>query len=504
MYILLPILFIVIFLSRVIYHALIKFSGDFAFHLLVIREIRARGHRIPERISAYISEGIFGYHCGVHWLLSFVKERYERYVNIFYGPVVESMHALVLFLLIYKGLGSAKGDDPAVFAFFTAFLAMFSPILNKADGRGYSINGRSAGALFFNVSFVSLIIYTTRTPEPRWLFVSILSTALLLLTSQFAFQAALFFSVLIFIATGAYKFILILALGMICAEIISLGAYHRFFRINSINHKVLLFKYRNRYEVINRFNSIGAVLAGLKEIFSRPAKSLEGVYRNSLLNGLIHLPTVAILVAGPLYPPNRLLWAWGLAGLITMFFIYIPLLRFLGEPHRYLEYVTFPCAYLFMSHFPEIGLFHLILFSWFLIIQLLNYYGIWASPYSAKKKLEEKKAIEYLKKMRPGNLLAIPTFMGIKIALYSSHRVLEFAGIIGSTEECNRDFFFVYPEEIDYPNRNLAGLVERFNIDYIVLDLSRLLLSKRANDYDLRGFTKVFRNDAVEVYTVKG
>lgn len=490
-----------VFFSRVIYHALANFSGDFPAHILFIREIRANKHRIPNQISAYLPSGRFGYHCGVHWVLSFIPERFEKVMTIAYGPIIEMVHALIIYILMYHGIGSHITSDPFAFAFIIALFTLSCPILNRADGRGYSINGRSAGNLFFNVSLVSIIIYLNYTPNTGWLLLALGSTTLMLITSQFAFQAFLFFS-LLFAINGYYHFLLLLVSGMVASEIISFGVYHRFLWINSIKHKLLLFNYRKKYEHVNRFTSFYSVITSLLKCIKNPKSTLEALYRNPIISGFIHLPITFFIIFGSLDATDNLWLIWAVSGILTMLFTFLPVFRFLGEPHRYLEYIALPCSYIFIRHYPDFGLPHILILSWFLIVQLLNYYAIWSSPYSSKNNPQDDKAHKFLRSVKPGNTLVIPTFAGIKIALYCRHKIVEFTGIMGSTPQSNREFSFVYPEEFDYPNRNLSELINKYNIHYIVLDLTRLLKSTRYDDYDLNKYKNIFKNDNMAVYSV--
>jgi hypothetical protein len=214
--------------------------------------------------------------------------------------------------------------------------------------------------------------------------------------------------------TGKYMFLLLLPAGMAIAEIISAGAYHRMFWINSFQHKKMLFRFRNRFELIGRFSSLKSVLASLAGFVRSPVAAVETVYRNPLMNGLIHTPTVLVLIFGMHGQPDGLWFFWALSAVITMLLIYIPVLRFLGEPHRYLEYAALPLAYLFMRQYPDPGAPHVLLLLWFAAVQALNYYAIWTSPYSTRLAADEDEALRFLSTLKPGNLMSVPTFFGIR------------------------------------------------------------------------------------------
>jgi hypothetical protein len=184
------------------------------------------------------------------------------------------------------------------------------------------------------------------------------------------------------------------------------------------------------------------------------------------MNGLIHTPTVLVLIFGMHGQPDGLWFFWALSAVITMLLIYIPVLRFLGEPHRYLEYAALPLAYLFMRQYPDPGAPHVLLLLWFAAVQALNYYAIWTSPYSTRLAADEDEALRFLSTLKPGNLMSVPTFFGIRAALTGRFRVVEFAGVIGSTPECNREFDEVYPLECDYPDSNLKSLIGRYGLNY--------------------------------------
>jgi hypothetical protein len=80
--------------------------------------------------------------------------------------------------------------------------------------------------------------------------------------------------------------------------------------------------------------------------------------------------------------------------------------------------------------------------------------------------------------------------------------VVEFAGVIGSTPECNREFDEVYPLECDYPDSNLKSLIGRYGLNYIVMDHNRLDKSRYRDSYDTTGFTRLFGNRAFTIFQV--
>lgn len=469
--------------------------------MLFIKEIRENAFRIPKTIRAYLTSGIFGYHCGIHWVLALLPERLRNHLLSLYGPIIETVHAAVIMALFLFAAPNPPGSERFSFALFVTLITMLSPIVNKADGRSYSVNGRTAGNLLLNLTYTGMIVFLSHTGV-FWLFLALLSTALLLLSSQFAFQAFLFFALLILILSGRYEFLLLIPVGMLIAELISGGAYHRMFWINSYQHKKMLFRFRNKYAIIGRFSSLKSVLAALASSLKSPGTAMDTVYRNPIMNGLIHAPTVFILFYGIPGPSDGPWFFWALSAVITMFLIDIPILRFLGEPHRYLEYATLPLAYLFMHRFPNFGAVHVGLFLWFAVVQALNYYALWSSPYSKRLASQEDEALSFLSALEPGNLMSIPTFFGIKAALTGNHRVVEFAGTIGSTRECNHEFTEIYPSECDYPNRDLTSVIGRYNLDYIVVDHGRLDISPYGKDYDTSSFQKLFDNEAYTIYQV--
>ncbi|MRR36188.1 hypothetical protein EG829_16235, partial [bacterium] len=176
---------LLVFFSRYVYTRLYRVSGDFAVHMLFIKEIRKNSFMIPKRIKAYLTKGIFGYHCGIHWALSLLPERMRNDLLPVYGPLVGTLHAAALMALFLYALPAPVGADPFSFALLVTLIAMLTPIVNKADGRSYSVNGRTAGSLLLNLVFTGLIIFLS-CQGIAWLWLSLCSTAFLLLTSQFA------------------------------------------------------------------------------------------------------------------------------------------------------------------------------------------------------------------------------------------------------------------------------------------------------------------------------
>lgn len=321
-----------------------KFGVDIWTHLLYLKEYH-RQKGIPKKIeNGFLVPGTYDYPPIFIFIISkFPFKLIEKYEFIF-SPFFDALHLILIFFISYYLI------DNILLALLTQALYILTPIIVLENS---STTPRSLGYTLFTILFLSLFLFI-QNGNYLLLTTAITAGTFIFLSHRFTTQGFLFFSIFFSILDKNIIYFGIFMLSFVLAIIISRGFYLRVLR-----------------------GHIGNLIFWRQNIKYRFAHQIKGNYKEhktqdfvfKLYNQFLKFPPFVLTITNPWilpvfyilffsYPGNpimqQMVW-WVIFSCILVFFTtWIPSLRFLGEPQRYLELSAFPVAFLSAWFFTKV------------------------------------------------------------------------------------------------------------------------------------------------------
>lgn len=341
-------------------------GSDDGFHLLLRREIRRNGFRVPGKLDVCLLDQRLTYPWLYHQVIAFLPESWLRHIPALPSAIIDGVHSLLAF---YAGgwlASTLRFPDCAPWAgFLSALLFGVNPAL-LAQGMGpraYHATPRPFGELLFSLSVFSgvLAIYHASW---GWALFSAMAGGAMLLSSKFAAQVMLFFVPFLALVPGMAVLLLLVPASFIAALLFSRGRYLEIFR-GQIAHlryfrRTLQYTFspvvgRNSWSGIERIWSAIRAQGLMSKATMRAVGYVYATnsYLLALSRGGLYLVWFilcgtsafrAILHIGQ--PPVVGLAAWALAWILPFVLTSTKHVRFLGEAERYAEFSVLPVAVL--------------------------------------------------------------------------------------------------------------------------------------------------------------
>lgn len=463
--------------------------------LLFAEYVRKHKHLPKESSKRYIVNAVFGYPPVIILILSlFPKKFLEKYQFIF-SPAFDFFHNFIIFL------GSYYLTNNLFIAIIAQIIAMLTLIIVI---EGSNLNTRILSSLIFTLSFFPLLIYSY-TGQYFFLLLAGFWLFVLIYTHRFATQAYIVSIIGLVLYERNFFYILFFFTVYILAAIMGGSFYKRMIKehLGSLTYWI-----RN---IDMRFaHQFRGVLKGINDpdfiqrMYLLSAKSpFFYILGNNLWIGFF-IPISIIqyfhIILLPLLLPNIIavkfgVWI-GVLAIWSLLVLSIKQLRFLGEGHRYIEYITFPTAiflsvYIF-SFYQTYGLIILLGFAATAIILLgniifLQYKTIVLDRY---RSIEEANwsIIRYLNTHGGErlNLAVFPIQLGDSMMYFFKGRVLT-----TDTTPKLQELSDIFPV-VKTP---MSKIIKKFDIDYIYFNkryvtikeigLQKYRIVKNANDFVL-------------------
>jgi hypothetical protein len=333
---------------------------DSGYHLLLRREIRRHGMRMPARVEAMHLDERQTYPWGYHWMLALLPERLLRAVPPLPTVLIDGVHtALVALLAGFIAPRAVAGVSPAAAALAAGLLFATSPALLVVGigPRAYEITPRPLGELLYSIVLAAAAAGAVAGGGWPAIVAAALAGGFLLLSSKFAAQVLLFTSPLLALGAGSWLPLALPPLALAAALVISRGRY-RYVLAAHVRH-LLIFRRRIQHEHSalrdrNDWPLLGRVLAAaLRQPTDRAALAAAArvAEHNTILQfalrNVLWIGVMALVVLGA-YPAwgsategwRRWLVAWAAAPLAPFVVTSVRSMRFLGEAERYPEYAV--------------------------------------------------------------------------------------------------------------------------------------------------------------------
>ncbi len=333
-------------------------ARDSAYHMLLRRELRRNGLRMPHRISPMLLEDRQTYPWFYHQFLALLPESWLARMPSLPSTIIDGALAiLVMHVAAHLAPLAAPALDPVWCAMTAGLLFATAPalLLPGIGPRAHDVTPRPLGELLVAVALFGAGSWLD---GGGWLGLGVaaLGASLALLTSKFAAQVLLFFVPAMAIAMDSAAPLVLLPLALLGATALSAGRYlhvlaaqwrHLGLFRRRLQHDHVLLRDRNDWGALLR--AAAAVLRGGGPAARREAARLaehntwlQLLLRNVLLLGA----TGAVILAGlPTWSGDgsnagRWLLAWLLAPLVPFVLTSLRAWRFLGEAERYPEYAV--------------------------------------------------------------------------------------------------------------------------------------------------------------------
>lgn len=465
---------IALFLTRSVYSFVgpSRVGRDAHAHLLFARDIANNGHRIPDKPSKTVTEGIYAYPYLLHWILSFVPDRWLPTVDRYFSGLLDVL--LSLLILSLEPMGVLESHE--VLLALIVFIA--TPEFMRPDlSHGLGISGRKPGVVLTTVSILLFTMWV-EFASPLAFLVAVLAGAGVLLTSKFSTQA-FFFIVLalsVFVdATG----LALLAGSFIVVATLSLGRYLTILK----GHLTHLHDYAvaKQFKITNVKPSVSIPRLDDVETIS---DLLEAGYKNNVVRPLIN--NLFVIVVGFTYlmiytSGEQILlpegfYVWIGAGIGVFLLTSLPYLRFLGQAERYLEYTILPSVALIAKGWTAFGQ------TYRLVVGLLVIVGIAMVPIFAWAYLNEfsysersarfDEVARWLNTKADDVVVVQPIWKGRAVAWNTGHRVVDPILNGGTTKASAKELAQLFPREYGKVTGDVDWLMEQYDPGWVVFETS--------------------------------
>lgn len=454
-------------------------NSDTYFHLDIADKIREGRFKILKHNDNYVIPHKHLYPHFYHVLLALFSKKtrlvVERYSSAFFDTLIVLVTA-GLVRMLFENHGS-----PYYWKVMnmTALLYAFNPaILRVFEGpRSYNGSPRVLGQLLYLMhiyGFIWQVYYDSLIGG----IIGVAAMALLILTSKFAFQVVVLLMPFLLVGVS-WIYILVVIAALVFSMIISKGVSYQILRYNIIHsynyffaQRVLLYHKRQTLKMY-----LWALIK-LLPTFKRPGAFFSWLYTQKYyLHVLVVIfPVLAfVVVAGGFYFQGLLfnIWIIVIGGLFAFMLTSNKPFLFLGEPERYLEYVSIPAFVLFsiFCQFKELDILTYVVLGYFVFTyvyylkSILNYLKRLQNGFNKFKGLSQKFPIDAGKVVMPlvyYHCKDIVHHYGVKVLSY-------YPATIDRNLLPEEEIEFLYHKGGQMISTNIDAIVKKYEVDYVLV-----------------------------------
>lgn len=379
-------------------------GSDNAIHFSIIRAVKKSNHSFITDVSKlnFFGASYFGYPHFYHIFLSFFSISFlERnyYLITFFINFLIILCWLLFGTAVYPHLGIINFSKSELIL-YGGVLFIFNPFNYYAwNARNIGISARGVGILFVHLFLYSSIFYLLTSKIIFLIFVYILSV-LIMMTSQFAFQFILFFSLISGFFFGTMELVGSPILAFIAFLLINKRAAKNYLKMQ-YQHKKLYWKYVAPVSILIKRYSIWRDLVWdiWKKLFKDFRSNLLYTIYNPVLTLFLGFPALTVILFT--YYIIQRQEIIGFSELVSFMFSFVQIAliiffltsfrktRFLGEPERYVEMVLpFLPILLLILIGEEFRLLYFIL-GYSVLYCFVNIYHIYVSKNKISKHIRE-------------------------------------------------------------------------------------------------------------------
>lgn len=514
------ILFLVSVMLTAIQQRFLSAGSDHYIHLAYIDSIRANNHRFITKVDSFINEDDFPDPQLYHWILSFFPRQFVVSKCGYFNQLINCIMLGSFFVFCYY-LHPYLATSLTVTQFTrnAGLIFVFTPFyFYRWNAKNVGLSARGLGLLLGQLFLSALCLYLLND-NPVFLLISLLFAFLGLLSSQFAFQMVIFFSVIASIVFSQYVLAIVPLLAILISLLLlrtkAIIFFKRQFQYKKVYHKLFApkFLFTARYSIWRDF------IRDFWRCFydKNLLRSFEYIYRNPVISILVGIPslTVAIFLCLSEFSNSKQLFLiLPLTHLCTILIIGLLIFlitsfrptRFLGEPERYLEFFV-PFSTVLAT--VLIGNNSSILMSIFLISLSVIFIEIFLIEYLATKERgisiqkQVSKLVLYLDKFAPPHLNRVLSnnyeilkyFAGKRYKILNANVTSEFTGPFHYND--------LFPDKHGRISKELISeVIEKFGINWFVLDTNLLSKSDLLRKTNPSTFREIIQVDNLTLFKI--
>ena len=484
-------------------------------HLLYVRQIRERGHRIPDHTDRVVFEAPFDYPWLIHWVLSFASGTHlpfwERYITT-------AIAALTTACVSLAGWHAASVYLPASDAILAGWMAgalyLVAPMATNSWSGLHSIGDRPLGVLLVSAA-AYFAAWASASGDWVYLVASGCAAGLALLASKFAVQAIVLVLPGYALLAGDATILLIIPIGLAVATALSGG---KCWRILAGNLRFTLF-YANTLQWSHLATTVKhRELTQLLRIWHRPAEwvrtglgtpPVRAVIYNLALAAVVYLAATREYLRA--YPPfGGLFQVIVVSYIVCLLVATVRQLRFIGEADRYVYFAGLPasCVIGGFAAATASTVFEYLLLAGILLVCVLmtaTEFRVKHNSVMAEHASDaERQALHaHLTALGDRRVTCIPANFSSEVAYHTRLRPLMW--LMNIPREGFKAFSDIFPEHYPYPNTDLSMLAEKHGLEVVVVYRRYLQPAYQRRhgfdiQYDFAGWRLDFESDAHAVY----
>jgi len=469
-------------------------ANDSYSALNIIESIRNNNHRTPEVYPNFLPHRPIGYPLFMHWLLSFLPPATTERLVAYWGAIVETLHTLVIMLFAYWLIGTTTFGEtvpliPGVL--LSGILFAVAPTSVRAtNGPGLILSARPLGSFFFTVSLFFLLAWQYSN-ETGYLFLSALFHCAVLVTHKFATQATWFVLTTLAVIYGDVRFGILFLAVVSLTILLTKGYYLRvlhghlaYIRYWTMHQFLPQWGPTVNRELLSFWDGQSLSKTVLNLIPDSPRRLWSSDFSAAYMyNPAVVLALLLVLTDGVTTATLPLL-AWLFALIFAHLIVLVPVLRYIGEPGRYLQYSLAPVALLgpYALYSVDIGsgfqlgpfgpvsaLFGLVLaYAVALSLREIRLAGKLKTQTSAGH-ASSMPLREWLSSKPQSNVLFIPTYESKYLLPYVDHDFLR-PRAPDHTSSAKRELMSRTLEYIGSPNPDLSVLADIYDLDMVIFE----------------------------------
>lgn len=330
------------------FRKIIVSGSDHYYHSLLINLIRRNRFRFATKHTNFINENIVSYPQLLHWLFSFFSDRFIFAFSPFLGLFFQVIQILGFwfFLVCLNRFQvvqlSGMQISLAVFAF--SFIP-YTYFVSNAKNTGLSARGM--GLFFGQVLLYGFVLKENLSPLLFYALTGI-TGLLIILSSQFATQFLVFFSVIFSLVSLDFAPFISLLLSFVSLFVL-FPKYGRNMMLGQWRHKVLYSKYLASIYILKKRPSVWLdlfveipsqfILLLKKRVDKLKTDHWNYIFDNPVIIGVFFIPALLVFLFSKAMGVPGHFSELIFCSLIIYLLTTLKPLRFLGEPERYLEFV---------------------------------------------------------------------------------------------------------------------------------------------------------------------
>lgn len=323
-----------------------KIGSDHPIHVFLATVIRENNHKLFTRVPRLLNES----HCGayplfLHWLLSFLPPESLKIVAALLNPTMNTLQVVLVYCVCSYFPGIS--DSMRVHAGLVALLFALTPQFYHAfSARNYGLSSRSIGIVL--LTFYSLLVFQMRSADSiLWYCIAIVTTGYLMWGfNTFSQQAMTFISLISGIIFGRWDMLLLFIFSAAIFIVL-----HPRYSTSYLKYTIrFIAAYARELSAVfvlkMRFSIWRDIVYDIWVKVSESAiDGLKYAYNNSLLI-LLMLNPLAVFSVSLLFHPMQMplmvvyFAELSFAGVVVFLLTSFRISRFLGEPERYVEFIT--------------------------------------------------------------------------------------------------------------------------------------------------------------------